>query len=390
MVGKKMNSRERLMLALNHKEPDRVPIDFSATTVSGICWLAYDELLETIGLKRTGRSIFDLGGAAIMGFAFPDAEVIDRLHSDTIIANMGDPDTYELNFEHGDLYDTYLDQWGTRLHHPNGGHYFDFREFPIQEGTLEAFEKNTDWPDPLDPGRFRNFREEVLKARATGKAVAACPLYGGGIFEQPARIMPMDEWFMGIGSDPKFTEAVLGKMFELYYKTTVKMLEEAGDILDVWVYWDDLSGQNRPLVSEEWYLKFLQPLYIKLFDKVKTMTEAKIFFHCCGAARPWIPHLIEAGVDIINPVQTSAAGMDTAQLKKDFGDDIAFWGAACDPQNILPFGTPEQVTDDVKRNVDNLAPGGGYVFANVHNIQNLVPPENILAMYDTCYEYGVY
>jgi len=220
--------------------------------------------------------------------------------------------------------------------------------------------------------------------------VAACPLYGGGIFEQPARIMPMDEWFLGIGSDPKFTEAVLGKMFELYYKTTVKMLKEAGDILDVWVYWDDLSGQNRPLVSEEWYLQFLQPLYVKLFDKVKSMTEAKIFFHCCGAARPWIPHLIEAGVDIINPVQTSAAGMDTAQLKKDFGNDITFWGAACDPQSILPFGTPEQVADDVKRNIDNLAPGGGYVFANVHNIQNLVPPENILAMYDTCFEYGVY
>ena len=385
-----MNSRERLLTALDHKEPDRVPIDFSGTTVSGICWLAYDDVRERVGLPRHDRSIFDLGGAAIMGFAFPDEQVSDRLHSDTVIASLGDPDTYQLEFEHGQDYDSYMDQWGTRLHHPRGGHYFDFREFPIKEGTLEAFEAHSDWPDPLDPGRFRGFREAVLEARATGKAVAACPLFGGGIFEQPARIMPMDEWFLGIGSDPKFAEAVLGKMFELYYQTTVKMLQEAGDILDVWVYWDDLSGQNHPLVSQEWYRKYLNPLYVRLFAKVKSMTDAKIFFHCCGAARPWIPHLIEAGVDIINPLQTSAAGMGTAQLKKDFGKDIAFWGGACDPQGTLPFGTPDQVADEVKRNIDNLAPGGGYVFANVHNIQNLVPPENILAMYDTCYEYGVY
>lgn len=385
-----MDSRTRLLTALNHQEPDRVPIDFSATTVSGICWLAYDDLLEHLGIERTGRTIFDLGGAAIMGFTFPEMEVIERLHSDTMIANMGVPDTYELNFEHEKEYDSYFDEWGTKLHHPHDGHYFDFREFPIEEGTLDAFQQHKDWPDPLDPGRFRGFREEVLKARSTGKAVAACPLYGGGIFEQPARIMPMDEWFLGIASDDNFSDAVLGKMFDLYYETTVKMLEEAGDLLDVWVYWDDLSGQQRPLVSEDWYKKHLRPLYRKLFDKVKSLTNAKIFFHCCGAARPWIPHLIDVGVDIINPVQVSAAGMDTGELKKDFGNDIVFWGGACDPQHTLPFGTPQEVADEVRRNIDNLAPGGGYVFANVHNIQNLVPTENILAMFDTCDEYGIY
>ncbi len=136
-----MNSRERLLASLNHTEPDRVPIDFSGTTVTGICWQAYDEVRKLIGLQPIGQSIFDLGGAAIMGFAIPDEMVIDRFHSDTIMVNLGDPDTYTLKFEHGDRYDTYLDQWGTRLFHPKDGHYFDFREFPIQKGELGDFLK---------------------------------------------------------------------------------------------------------------------------------------------------------------------------------------------------------------------------------------------------------
>ncbi len=116
------------------------------------------------------------------------------------------------------------------------------------------------------------------------------------------------------------------------------------------------------------------------------MTKAKIFFHCCGAARPFIPSLIEVGVDILNPVQISAAGMDPVGLKHDFGKDIVFWGGACDCQSVLPFGTKQQVVDQTRRNIDALAPGGGYVFANIHNIQNMIPAENILAMFDTCYE----
>jgi uroporphyrinogen decarboxylase len=168
------------------------------------------------------------------------------------------------------------------------------------------------------------------------------------------------------------------------------MLEEVGDILDVWVYWDDLSGQDSPMISQGWYDKHLKKLHRKLFDKVKSMTDARIFFHICGAARPWIPTLIEVGVDILNPVQISAAGMDPFELKRDFGDDIVFWGGACNPQGALAFGSPQEVSDEVKRSIDAFAPGGGFVFANVHNIQNLVPPENITAMFDTAYEYGGY
>lgn len=200
----------------------------------------------------------------------------------------------------------------------------------------------------------------------------------------------MEEFLMGIASDPQFSDMVLGKMFDIYYDATVRMLEEVGDILDVWVYWDDLSGQNHPMISKKWYEKHLMPLHRKLFDKVKSMTDAKIFFHICGAARPWIPYLIDAGVDILNPVQISASGMELGALKRDFGKDIVFWGGACNSQETLPFGTPEQVAEEVKHSIDMLGSGGGFILGNVHNIQNLVPPENIVAMFDTAYEYGVY
>lgn len=383
-----MDSRERVLKSLNHQEPDRVAIDFAGTGVSTICYQAYNELVKYLGYDFERYQPEDLGAGAWAGVVTPHIELYDRLHSDVMMVGMGQPDTWELDIQYGDEYDTYVDEWGTTVVRPKGGHYFDYRIFPIKEGTVEAFETWKKWPDPNNAGRWRDYRNRCLEARATGRAITSFSVFGGGIFEQPARIMPMEEFLMGIASDPKFSDMVLGKMFDIYYDATVRMLEEVGDILDVWVYWDDLSGQERPLVSASWVNKHLRPLHRKLFDKVKSMTDAKIFFHTCGAVRPWIPYLIEVGVDILNPVQVSAAGMDPFELKRDFGDDIVFWGGACNPQKTLAFGTPRQVADEVKRHIDALASGGGFVLANVHNIQNLVPPRNIVAMFDTAYEYG--
>jgi len=385
-----MDSRERVLLALDHREPDRVPIDFAGTGVTSICYQAYDELRRYLGLKPRGFRPEDLGAGAWGGVVAPHLDTYDRLHSDVMMVSMGSPDSWSLDIHYGEDCDTYVDEWGTTLVRPKGGHYFDYRIFPIKEGTVEAVRAWNKWPDPRDPGRWRGFRQRCLDARATGRAITAFSVFGGGIFEQPARIMPMDEYYAGLATDDKFADLILGKMFEIYYEATVRMLEEVGDILDVWVYWDDLSGQRGPLISPEWYRQHLMPLHRRLFEKVKAMTRAKIFFHCCGAARPWIPYLIDVGVDILNPVQTSAVGMDPFELKRDFGRDIVFWGAGCNPQGALAFGTAAQVADEVRRNIDTLAPGGGFVFANVHNIQNLVPPENIVAMFDTCYEHGVY
>jgi uroporphyrinogen decarboxylase len=383
-----VDSRERVLASLNHKEPDRVPIDFAGTGVSTICYQAYDNLRDYLDMPPKPFDPNDLGGATWAGVVKPHEDMYQRLRSDVEMVGMRDPQSWNLKIEFGEKYDTYIDEWGTRLYRPKGGHYFDYTDFPIKEGTVESFRKWKNFPDPRDPGRWKGFREECLQVRERGRALTSFSVFGGGIFEQPARIMPMEEFLIGIGGDPKFSDLVLGTMYDIYYDATQKMLEEVGDILDVWVYWDDLSGQNGPLVSPSWYEKHLMPLHRKLFDKVQSMTDAKIFFHTCGSVKTWIPYLIDVGVDILNPVQVSAEDMDPFELKKEFGKDIVFWGGACNPQDTLAFGTPEQVADEVSRNIDALAPGGGFILANVHNIQNLVPPENIVAMFDTAYEYG--
>jgi len=386
-----MNSRERLLTALNHQEPDRVPIDFGGTLSSSIHYREYEDLRQHVGLRPGGVKPEDLGTGACWGTVIPHHDMYERMHSDVQAVGLGAPDSWRLEIKYGDDYDTYVDDWGIRFRRPKGGYYFDCFEYPIQEGTLEAFRAWKRWPDPLDPGRWRGLRQRCLDARATGRAVTAFSVIGCGMFEQASRIMPMEEFFVGIAYDPKFADAVLGQLYDIYYAATIKMLEEVGDIIDVWVYWDDLGGQNGPLVNPKWYKKHLMPLHRKMFDTVKSMTQAKIFFHSCGAVRAFIPFLIDVGVDILNPVQVSAKGMeDTAALKRDFGDDIVFWGGAVNPQSTLVLGTPEEVSEEARRHIDDLASGGGFVFANVHNIQHLVPLANIVAMFDTCYEYGAY
>jgi len=159
--------------------------------------------------------------------------------------------------------------------------------------------------------------------------------------------------------------------------------------LQVFVYWNDIASQHGPLISPDTYRRLIKPKDRKLFEAVKKKSDAKIFYHLCGACRHFIPDLIEIGVDILNPVQVAARDMDTARLKKDFGKGITFWGGV-DTQRVLPYGTPEQVRDEARRRIDDLAPGGGFVFATVHNIQNDVPPENIMAAVETLHEYGLY
>jgi uroporphyrinogen decarboxylase len=153
---------------------------------------------------------------------------------------------------------------------------------------------------------------------------------------------------------------------------------------------ETFAGQYRMLISPAMYRRIVKPLHRQLFDFIHARTKAKIFFHSCGAVRPVIGDLIEIGVDILNPVQVSATGMDSAELKREFGKDIVFWGGGVDTQGMYGTGTPQEVRDDVKRRIEDLAPGGGFVFATVHNIQGNVPPENIMAMWDALQEYGIY
>jgi uroporphyrinogen decarboxylase len=248
------------------------------------------------------------------------------------------------------------------------------------------------WPESAPAGMYAALgRQAEQLYNQTEFALVGGIVIGGGIFEQPARLMGMQNFYMALVLEPKVADRLMERMTETYIQASLEYLEQVGSLIDVFVYWDDLCSQKGWLIRPDIYVSRVKPLQRRLVEAVKSRTQAKLFYHGDGAVVDLIPHLIEIGFDILNPVQVSATGMDnTRRLKRDFGSEITFWGGGVDTQQVLPFGTPEQVRDEVRRRIDDLAPGGGFVFAPVHNIQPFVPPENIVSAYDTALRYGRY
>ncbi|MHC4620700.1 MAG: uroporphyrinogen decarboxylase family protein [Planctomycetota bacterium] len=382
-----MNSRERVLCALNHKEPDRVPLDIGGTIVSSITSKAYMNLRRYLGMPKEELRIFD----HVQRLPYIDAELIRQLgidvHSVQASYVSGDDQKY---LDDGDYW-AFYDRWGSKMRMPKvGGHYFDWVEFPIKDITMDEL-SSYKWPEPDADDSYLKLRDRAKYLfENTDYALAGTAVFGGGVFEQPSRMMGMENFLMSLAANEKFADAVMSKILDIYIECCSRYLDLLGEYLHVFVYWNDIAGQRGPLISPDTYRRMIKPKDKKLFDAVKKKTDAKIFYHCCGACRQLIGDLIETGVDILNPVQVAAKDMDTAQLKKEFGKDLTFWGGGVDTQRVLPYGTPQQVQDEVRRRIDDLAPGGGFVFATVHNIQNDVPPENIMAMIETLREYGVY
>ncbi|MHC4645689.1 MAG: uroporphyrinogen decarboxylase family protein [Planctomycetota bacterium] len=382
-----MNSRERVMCTLNHKEPDQVPLDIGGTIVTSITSKAYMNLREYLGMPKEKLKIFD----HVQRLPHIDAELIKRLGIDVRSVQAGYVASDDLKYLDDGDYWAFYDQWGSKMRMPKvGGHYFDWVEFPINDISMDEL-KDYKWPKP-------DTDESYLKLRDTAKylyentdyALAGTAVFGGGIFEQPSRMMGMENFLMSLAADENFADTVMSRILDIYIECCNRYLDLLGEYLQVFVYWNDIAGQRGPLISPDTYRRLIKPKDKKLFDAVKKKTDAKIFYHLCGACSQVIPDLIEIGVDILNPVQVAAKDMDTSRLKKDFGKDITFWGGGVDTQRVLPYGTPQQVRDEVKRRIDDLAPGGGFVFATVHNIQNDVPPENIMAAVETLHEHGLY
>ena len=193
---------------------------------------------------------------------------------------------------------------------------------------------------------------------------------------------------MDLAANPEFAGALLDKLVEVSINKLEQILPVAEGYVQVIVTGDDLGTQNGPQLSPKLYKKIVKPRHKYLYQYIKKYTSAHLFLHTCGSVYEFIPDFIEMGVDVINPVQVSAKDMDTKRLKKEFSKDITFWGGGCDTQKVLPFGTPREVTEEVKRRVGDLVPGGGFVFSQVHVIQAGTPPENIMAMYDAVGKYG--
>jgi uroporphyrinogen decarboxylase len=214
--------------------------------------------------------------------------------------------------------------------------------------------------------------------------------FGGHIFQASQSLRGWDTFLLDLLINQPFAEALMDRLVEANIKRFQRYAETVAPYVDVIQFEDDLGMQDRPLLRPELYRRVVKPYHARLFEYVKQHCDAYLLLHTDGAVAPFIPDFIEMGVDIVNPVQVSAAGMDPEVLKQEFGDDIVFWGAGCDSQEVLPFGTAQEVADEVKRRIDTLAPGGGFVFAPVHNIQPEVGPENVVAMYETARAYGRY
>jgi uroporphyrinogen decarboxylase len=212
----------------------------------------------------------------------------------------------------------------------------------------------------------------------------------GVVYEICWYMRGLEQWFMDMLTEPAFCEALIDQTLKFWMDWFRVFLDEVGDVVDVIMIGDDLAAQRGPLFNPDLYKKIVKPRHKQLVQYIRLRTQARIWYHTCGACRTYIPELLDNGIDILNPVQISAANMDPADLKKTFGRDLVFWGGGIDAQHCLPTGTPEQIREQVRQNITAFKPGGGYIFNNVHNIQGGVPPENILALFDAAYEYGKY
>jgi len=382
-----MNARERVMLALDHKEPDRIPIDLGGSICSSIHKNAYIDLKEYLGMEVEELKMADY----VQQLPYLDEALLERFGVDFRMVQLPAATAPDVAiFEEGDYY-AFIDRWGSKLHMPKeDGLYFDWVDFPIKEATMEALD-NYAWPWPDPPEVNARLRQQAKALHEnTDYALVGSAVIGGGIFEQPARIMGLENFFVALVREPRFADRMMEQITDIYIESCSNYLEQVGEYLQVFTYWDDVSGQDGWLISPDLYRKMIKPKQRRLLEAIRSKTDAKVYYHGCGAVFDLIPDLIDLGFDILNPVQVSARGMDTKRLKAEYGKDITLWGGGVDTQYVLPFGTPQEVADEVKRRIDDLAPGGGYVFAAVHNIQALVPPENIVTAFETALECGRY
>jgi uroporphyrinogen decarboxylase len=385
-----MTSRERLLKALNHEEPDRVPYDLASTHVTGISWGAYKNLREHLGLPEREPLWLDV----VQQVVVPHSDVMDRLDVDTrgvYPLTSHNWDVFEQLEDAGDHY-VYHDEWGLTQHFPKEDqNWFSVVGHPLQdvEPTIEAVESHS-WPEAGDKRRVEGLREKATAYHRAGYPVVVKGICAG-IFEMMQRLRGMENALMDPMMHPEFSDALLGKLTDIKIEFWQMALHELGDVVDVVVENDDYGTQQSQLISHEQYQQLMKPHQMRLFAAIKEAApNVFIFYHSCGNVRPFLPDFIEAGMDILNPVHVSASGMEPHALKRDFGEAVTFWGGGVETQHVLPNGSPDEVREDVKRNVEALAPGGGFVFNTVHNIQSDAPPENIMAMWEALMEFGRY
>jgi uroporphyrinogen decarboxylase len=387
MPRETMTSRQRVLAAINHQVPDRVPIDLGGNQ-TGIHKFAYQDLIRHLGIEDE-LTIMD----AVQQLARPCEAVLERFHVDTryIAAGAGEGFQGEIvkNLRGGKLWHDLTDEFGVVWSMPdNHPYYMDISHSPLATATLKDL-KDYPFPRGDDPARFATIRQQALRIRNETPSAVISGICGV-VYEICWYMRGLEQWYMDMLQQPEFCEAFLDRTLKFWLDWFRLFLDEVGDLVDVIMIGDDLAGQTGPLFRPDFYRRVVKPRHQQLVEYIRSRTQAKIWYHTCGACQTFIPDLLDNGVQILNPVQISAQDMEPSALKEKYGRELVFWGGAIDAQRILPRATPGAVRQAVRANLEAFKPGGGYVFNNVHNIQAGIPPENIVALYDAAYEFGFY
>jgi uroporphyrinogen decarboxylase len=377
--GNALKSRERLLRALNHREADRVPIDMG-TPVTSIHREAYVRLKELLGLPDRQFELIDNMQQVVR----IEDSVLERFGADTRQLFLKPARPWE-KLPDGGL----VDEWGVKWKASAGNHYFDMYESPLSQASIGDLDRYP-WPDPTDPARVEGLSEEAKELTENTDGAIVLNGFGEAIFGVPSWIRGHIQFYTDFIASPDFLNNYLDRMLDFALGLARNALDAVGRYVHVVRLSDDLGSEKGLIISPHHYRQFIKPRQEKLFRYIKENSDARILLHACGSIYEIIPDLIEIGVDALNPIQVSAKDMDTKMLKEEFGDRITFWGGGCDTQRILPFGTVEEVIEEAKKRIRDLAPGGGFVFAPVHNIQYDVSAEKIVALYDTALETGRY
>ena len=413
-----MNSRERILAAIGHQEPDRVPVDLGATPSSGISAIAYSNLMKYIGREDLPVQIYDV----VQQLAQPDMSVLDQFGADVLdigrtfnnqfsdwrpvtLAN-GAAAFYPKWFKPVKMadgsYQTCDDDNKRMLSRmPVGATFFDQTYFPYADGYPDSYADldaemgrimwarhvHSPWDHAGEPGFWQKLRENTLKLRkSTDKAllvVCGCNLFEWGTF-----LRRMDNFLMDLMCDTYHVEKLLDQLMIRHLATLEKVCNAVGDVVDIIRFGDDLGMSSGPFMDANTYRTLFKPRHKILCDYVKTHSKMHTYIHSCGSISLLMPDLIDAGIEIFNPVQTNAWNMEPGFLKKEFGQDCTFWGGGIETAGTLNSGTPEQIRHQVFERLDIFSKGGGFVFNTVHNILPDVRPENIVAMYEAVKDFN--
>lgn len=380
-----MTPRERVLVALDHREPDRVPIEFGSPQVSSVLLgkpYGYEALCDYLGVSDYPTPEINVYLSSVKNV---DARIMRRFGADLRWVMAGGPDVERAPDG------TYVDAWGLVLTPAGSFNTFVDAKAPLRgASTPEDLRSYPHWPDLADPRITAGKGQDARRHHDDGFAVVASLGPGGRIFHTYAWLRGFDTWLMDMYENQRLYHALAERILEVSTGYVERFLPAVAEFADVVYMADDLGTQRSTIMSRDAYVTFCKPYHKRWIEAVRRVApHAKILMHSCGAVSSLIPDLIEIGVDVLNPVQPKATGMEPGRVKREFGADLSFLGGL-DIQELLPFGTLDEIRDGVRQLLEAYAPGGGYVFAPAHEILPEVGPANIVAMFDAALEFGRY